>query len=132
MLQRGIGGFQCRDGRVVDFGHGGDLLVLHVCDSGVRGHGGDLGGGGFRAGFFLVRGGVKGEEEEQIRGEDGAAGQSGKGLSCASADVRHAWEVGAGKVVVRRIVYEACYWDLAGLTRDKSGISNTGDAYRGR
>lgn len=106
MLQRGIGGLERRDGRVVDFGHGGDLLVLHVCD-GVRGYG-DL--GVFLAGF-LVRRCVKGEEEKQIRGEDGAAGHSGKGLSRAFADVGHGLEVGAGKVVVGRIVYEAYYGD---------------------
>lgn len=55
VFQGGIGGFERRGGGVVDFGHGGELLVLHVVD-GVGGDG-DL--GVFGAGF-LVRRGVKG------------------------------------------------------------------------
>lgn len=63
VLQRCVGGFESRTGRVVDLGHGGDLLVFHVGD-GVRGDG-DL---GVLLVGFLVRACIERQEEEQIRG----------------------------------------------------------------
>lgn len=62
MLQRCISGLEGGNGRVVDLRHGRDLLVLHVGDS-VRRH------RNLRVllARLLVRGGIEGQEEEQVR-----------------------------------------------------------------
>ena len=62
VLQRCVGGLECGNGGVVNFRHRGNLLVPHV-GNGMCGHG-NL---GLLLARLLVRGGVKGQEKEQVR-----------------------------------------------------------------
>lgn len=56
---------------------------------------------------LLVRGCVKGQEEQQVAAEDDDARKGGKLLAGARAGVGHAWEVGAREVGVAGKVDEA-------------------------
>ncbi len=71
--------------------------MLHVCDR-VLGHS-DLRGLFARV---LICGCVKGEEEEQVGGEDAAAGERGEGFARARAEIRQLGQVRAGQVIIRR------------------------------
>jgi hypothetical protein len=56
---------------------------------------------------LLVRGGVEGDEENQVRAEDGNTRERGELLTGALASVGHPGEVGRGEVGVGREVDEA-------------------------
>ena len=62
MLQCGVSGLQRSNGGVVNFRHGGYLLVFHV-RHGVHGNS-DL---RVLLARLLVRGRIEGEEEEEVR-----------------------------------------------------------------
>ena len=63
---------------------------------------------GLLATRLLVRGGVEGDEENQVRSEDGNTRERSKLLTGALTSVGHEGEVGRGEVGVGREVDEAC------------------------
>jgi len=73
----------------------GHLLVSHVAKGALSAS--PLLDGGGRA---LVGGGVEGDEEEEVRGEDADSGDSGEFFTGAGAVIGHIVEVGAGEVGV--------------------------------
>lgn len=99
---RAIGGL----GAAIGLGTGrrGDLEVSHIDQgllAGVATRTANLGG-------LLVGGDVEGDEQEQVRGDDGNTSESGELLTGALAHVWSPWEVGGGEVSVGGEVDEAC------------------------
>lgn len=85
-------------------GGGGDLEVPHV-DQGLLA---SVAARTANFGGLVVCGNVEGDEEEQVRGDDGNTGESGELLTSALAHVGSPWEVDRGEVRVGGEVDEAC------------------------
>jgi hypothetical protein len=59
---------------------------------------------------LLVCGQVEGDEEDKVGAQNGASSHRGEWLASARTDVRKRWVVGAGPVVPRCEVNEACIY----------------------
>jgi hypothetical protein len=66
--------------------------------------------------WLLVGGGVKGDEEEEVRGQNADSRNGSEFFTSASSQVGKGWEVGGGEVSPGREVDETWEWlDLKGF-----------------